>query len=62
MGAQVTVADDLRDPVRDYRDPRTTALERHQIREWWRSADDENQMHAMLLAAQMDFRGGLPNA
>jgi hypothetical protein len=47
-------AEDLRDSVRDYRDPATSAWGRADIREWWREQGIANQFGAMLRAAEID--------
>jgi hypothetical protein len=47
---------DLRDSVRDYRNPATTADERQGIADWWKSQGIPNQFAAMLRAA--DEPGG----
>jgi hypothetical protein len=47
-------AEDLRDSVRDYRDPATPVSERGDIREWWREQGVANQFAAMLRAAEID--------
>jgi hypothetical protein len=45
-------AEDLRDSVRDYRDPATSVSERREIVEWWKSQGIPNQFAAMLRAAE----------
>ena len=45
------LSSDLRDSVRDYRNPATTADERRVILDWWTSQGIPNQFAAMLRAA-----------
>jgi hypothetical protein len=46
--------EDLRDSVRDYRDPATSASERREIADWWKSQGIPNQFAAMLRAAALE--------
>lgn len=57
MSAQGYGADqsaDLRDSVRDYRDPATTDEDRESIRQYWNAQGIRNQFGAMLQAAELD--------
>lgn len=45
---------DLRDSVRDYRNPDTTEEERAYIREFWAEHGINNQFQAMLRAADIE--------
>jgi hypothetical protein len=46
-------AEDLRDSVRDYRNPATSTAERREIGDWWKSQGIPNQFAAMLRAADI---------
>lgn len=45
--------DDLKDSVRDYRNPLATDEERAGILEWWASFGIVNQFQALLKAAEL---------
>ena len=45
---------DLRDSVRDYRNPNTSEVERDYIRSYWAEHGVPNQFAAMLRAAEIE--------
>jgi hypothetical protein len=49
--------EDLRDSVRDYRHPATSAYERREIVDWWKSQGIPNQFAAMFRAAELAAEG-----
>jgi hypothetical protein len=53
-GAGTLDPNDLRDSVRDFRNPQTTAAEARVIVEWWNEHGIPNQFAAMLRAAEIE--------
>jgi hypothetical protein len=54
MTYDVTLVEDLRDSVRDYRHGGTSETERENIRQWWKSLGIPNQFAALLRAGYIE--------
>lgn len=56
MNEQQQLAADLRDSVRNYRNPQTSAAEREVITQFWAKNHIRNQFSALLTAARIERR------
>lgn len=54
LAAKGITPDDLRESVRDFRDPRSDEQTRQAVRDWWAEHGIPNQFAARLLAAELD--------